>query len=384
MSFIRRRIALAVVAVLLARSAAAASGAAVLDGRQKPDAGKGAIDDRLKRVAADVFSRTDRADEDIAELKSILAIDPQSAQAHMLLGIAYRTKGTPDLMGEAAAELRQALSLDPSLLPAHLYLAHLYLDLARPERAKEELQAALAQVPGQPQCLALLAESERQLGNAKGALDLAAQALKDSPDFAEARFYEGLALYDLGRHDAAIADFERVVEQGGRRPEVYSSLGAAYLETRRFDQAIASLTEAIKLDPSRPEPMIQLARAYRLSGDLSHVEAPLAHARSMIGETAVSAADQQIQRNLYLEEGLLRLQLKQLDAASRSLRKVVDLDSNFGPGHRYLAELYIRQGLYAKAQDQAVRAEKLGSPLPADLQKTLQEKLRAGPPKGRE
>src|SRR5262245_9838811 len=105
------------------------------------------VDERLKRVAEDVFSRTDRVDADIAELKAILAIEPRSAQAHMLLGIAYRTKASSDLMGEAAGELRQALEIDPSLIPARLYLAHLYLDLARPERAREELQSALAQMP---------------------------------------------------------------------------------------------------------------------------------------------------------------------------------------------------------------------------------------------
>lgn len=377
MSRIPTRILRALVVVLLAGIV----GSPPLLARQQ--AAAPSSDARLNRVAADIFAGTPRLEEDITELKAILAQDPQSAQAHMLLGIAYRTKGSPDLLGEATGELRQAIQLDPSLAPARLYLAHLYLDLARPERAKEELQAALAQFPGQPQFLALLGEAERQVGNPKAALDYTGQALEKSPDFAEARYYHGLALYNLGRRDEAIQDFEQAVNAGGRRPEVYSSLGSAYIAAGRYDQAIASLTEAIKLDPSSPAPMIDLARAYRLKGELSRAEAPLAHVRSMVGTTAVSGADQQIQRDVYLEEGLLRLELKQLDAAARSFRKVVDVDASFGPGHRYLAEVYIRQGLYTKAQDQALRAEKLGSPLPAALQKTLDEKLRATRPKGR-
>src|SRR3954469_11270971 len=116
------------------------------------------IDQRLGAVAKDVFSGTTNVDADIAELKSILSTDPKSAQAHMLLGIAYVTKRSSDLMGEAAGELRQAIDLDPSLVAARLYLAHLYLDLGRPERAREQLQAALTQVPGQPQLLALMGE----------------------------------------------------------------------------------------------------------------------------------------------------------------------------------------------------------------------------------
>src|SRR5215471_21751895 len=329
------------------------------------------IDERLTRVAADVFSRTDRADANIAELKSILAIDPRSAQAHMLLGIAYRTKGSSDLMGEAAGELRQAIDLDPSLIPARLYLSHLYLDLGRPERAREELQAALTRVPGQPQLQALLAECERQLGKPDTALDLTAQALKNDPSFAEARYYQGLALYDLKRRDEAIEAFEQVLQAGGKRAEVYASLGNAYLEAGRFDAAIKNLTDGVYLEPSRADLLIQLARAYRLKGQLTQAATWLSRAGTLVPATAVSAADQQTQRDLSFEDGLVRLKQNQLEAAARSLKKAVDVDPGYGPGYRYLAEVYLRQGLYSRALDQATRAEKLGSPLPDDLQKTL-------------
>lgn len=377
----RGRIMRGLVTVVLAGVGVSTDPARLL-ARQQAAPVQPSIDQRLALVAADVFSRTDRVDADIAELKSILALDPRSAQAHMLLGIAYRTKGSSDLMGEAAGELRQAIDLDPSLMPARLYLAHLYLDLGRPERARDELQSALAKTPGQPQLQALLGESERQVGKPAAALDLTEQALTSNPKYAEARYYKGLALYDLKRRDEAIAEFEQVLKDGGLRPEVYGSLGAAYLEAGRVDDAIATLTEGIKLDAARLEPMIALARAYRLKGQLARAEAALTHVKTLVGPTAVSAADQQIQRDLYLEEGLLRLKQAQLDAAVRSLRKVVDLDPNYGPGYRYLAEAYLRQGLYTRAQDQATRADKLGAPLPDDLQKTLQSKLRASRPKG--
>jgi Tfp pilus assembly protein PilF len=374
-----RRIERGFAAVLLAGFFTAA---VPLAARAQADPAQISVDERLKRVAADVFAGADRIDANIAELKAILAADPRSAQAHRLLGLAYSTKGSADLMGEAVGELRQALTLDPSSAQTRLYLAHLYLDLARPERARDELQIALEKIPGQPQFLALLGESERQLGNPDKSLELVTQALKADPTFAEARYYLGLALYDLKRRDEAIKAFEDVVQGGGKRPEVYASLGSAYLEAGRFDDAIKSLTDGITLDPSRPEPVIQLARAYRLKGQLAKADLWLTRARSIAPPTAVSGADQLIQRDLSFEEGLIRLKQVQLAAAARSLKKAVDLDPNYGPGYRYLAEVYLRQGLYASAVDQATRAEKLGSPLPDDLQKTLQEKARAGRPKG--
>ena len=35
----------------------------------------------------------------------------------------------------------------------------------------------------------------------------------------------------------------------------------------------------------------------------------------------------------------------------------LDADPNYGPAYRYLAEGYLRQGLYTRAQDQATRAD---------------------------
>ena len=336
---------------------------------------------RLSEIAKDLFSPAPSVDADITQLKAVLAADPKSAQAHMLLGLAYRTKGSADLMGEAVSELRQAIGLDPSLVPARVYLAHLYLDLGRPERAQDELQAALTQLPGQPQLQALLAECQRQLGKPAAALELTEQALRADPSMAEARYYQGQALYDLKRRDDAIHAFEQAIRDGGRRPEVYGSLGTALLDAGRVDEAIVNLTEAVKLNPSRPEPMLPLARAYRLKGQLARADAALKTVRSLVGTSGLSGADQQVQRDLNFEEGLLRLRQTQLEPAAQALRKAIDLDPTYGPAYRYLAEVYLRQHLYSRAQDQAARAEKLGSPLPEDLQKALRDRTSAGPPK---
>src|SRR5204862_7355045 len=92
-------------------------------------AAQASIQARLDRVRADLFSKPERVNDDIRELKDILALDPRSAEGHLLLGIAYRTLGSEDLMGEAVAELRQALELNPDFVPARFYLGHLYLDL---------------------------------------------------------------------------------------------------------------------------------------------------------------------------------------------------------------------------------------------------------------
>ena len=296
-----------------------------------------ALRERVNRIGSDLFSPTPHPAEAIKELKAILAIAPDLPEAHLLLGVAYRAQGNPDLMGEAVAELRQALALNPELTQARMILARIYLDLARASRARDELQVALEKVPDNPQLLTLMAEAERQLGNPKRTVELTRQVLTIDPKFDQARYYLGLALIDLQQHAAAIQELERVVQSGSNPAESNLSLGMAYLETRRLDDAVKVLREATRADPSRPEGHIQLARAYRLKGLLNDAARELKLAAP--GTTgSLSALYQNIEVDYYLEEGLLRMARGNLDTAVQSLERVLTLDPKNAVAQKSLAD----------------------------------------------
>jgi tetratricopeptide (TPR) repeat protein len=315
---------------------------------QPPDAA--AIRERLTRVGSDLFSPTPHPDEAVRELKAILAVAPDSPEAHLLLGVAYRAQNQPDLMGEAVAELRQALALNPDLTQARLILARIYLDLARASRAREELQSALERMPNEPQLLTLLAEAERQMGNPKRAVELTRQVLATSPALAQARYYLGLALLDLDQPGAAIQELERVAATGANPAEANLSLGVAYLETRRFDDAVRVLREAVRANPQSPEGHIQLARAYRLKGLLNDAARELQLAAPGTSGT-LAALYQNVEVGFYLEEGLLRLAQGRLDGAVQSLEKVLTLDARHAVAQQGLAEA--RKRLRERAQKKA-------------------------------
>jgi tetratricopeptide (TPR) repeat protein len=348
------------------------------------DAAKPSMRERLNRVGADVFSHPDRITETIRELKDILALDPRSSEAHLLLGIAYRTQGSAEMMGEAKAELVQALELNPGNVPARFYLASLYLELGRAAKAREEIDTALTQLPGRPQFLALLGEAERQLKNPRRSVELNTQALQADESFAQARYYLALALSDLGQRDQAIQELERVIGSGPKVVEPYLSLGTAYLEAGRLDVALAALRQGIAIEPSRPDLRIQLARAYRLKGSLDAAEEQLKLAKPT-GTTAPASTfnQQQVDSDFYLEQGLVRLQQGRLEAAAEALQKVLDMDPDQGPANRGLAEVYLLQGSYARSAEYAARAEKLGFPLPEVKRKLLQAKLQGKAKTGR-
>ena len=57
-----------------------------------------------------------KAEQTIRECKGVLATDPRSAPAHMLLALAYIAKGSIAMVADAKAELQQTLDIDPELL----------------------------------------------------------------------------------------------------------------------------------------------------------------------------------------------------------------------------------------------------------------------------
>ena len=366
---------LLVVSLFLAASRAALPTPCWSSESAQAEAGKAPVQERLNRVRTELFSRPDRIADAIGTLKGILAAEPRSAEAHLLLGIAYRMQGSPEFLGEAVAELRQALELNPGYVPARYYLAQLYLQLGRAERARQEMEAALTHAPKHPQFLGVLAEAERQLGNPRRSVELTREALQADASFAEARYYLGLALFDLGKRNEAIQEFERVVQSGPPLPEPYLSLGTAYLEAGRVDDALATLNQGSKMNPSRTDIRIQLARAYRMKGLLDRAEAQLKRAVPGGNATLSAPFAEQTEFDFFQEQGLLRLQQKRLAEAGDMFRKLLEMDPDHGPTNRHLAEVYLQQGSYRQALEHATRAEKLGFPLASEKRDLLDAQI---------
>ena len=292
----------------------------------------------MNRVGTDLFSPSPHAAEDIQELKAILAVAADSAEAHLLLGIAYRAQNSPDLLGEAVAELRQAIALKPDLTLARLTLARLYMDMARPSRAREELETALETMPDSPQLLSLLGETDRALNNAQHSVELNRRALQIDPAFAQARYYLGLALLDLKQYPEAIRELQQVAQSGANPAESYLALGVAQLSARHTDEAIAALHEALRADASSAEAHIQLARAYRLKGRLRDAAKELDLA--VPGATGgVNALYRHLETDLYMEQGLVRMQQGLLESAAEAFRKVLAADAKHVEARQRLAEV---------------------------------------------
>lgn len=290
----------------------------------------------------------------------MLATDPRSAPAHMLLAMAYTATNSVAMIADAKAEYQQALDIDPTLLWARFFLARLYVDQGLNEKAQEQLEIGLKQSPGLPNYLSLLGEVRRKLGDPKASLELNNKALEADPTMTPVHYFLALAYVDLKQDQQAIAEFEKVIHTSYVTPEMYNSLASLYLTKKQYGEAEDLCRKAVLLNPSRFDAYLTLARVYNAQ-HLSDKALEVLRSALPDGTTfAVSEYYQGLQADLAVERGAAYADKKMYAQAIDAYARALDFDPRRAAIHRRLAELYQQTGNPAQAALQTKEADKLG------------------------
>jgi len=300
-----------------------------------------------------------RPEQTIREVKRVLAADPRSAPAHMLLGLAYVALGSTDRIADAKAELQQALDLDPELLWARFYLARLYFDQGLSEKAQEQLERGLKQSPGLPHFLSLLGEVRRELGDPGASVELNRRALDAGNTMTPAHYFLGLAYLDLKQEQAAMAEFEKAIQSPLVTPETYNALASLYIKRQRFAAAEELCRKAIALDRSRPDAYLNLARVYNGQNASDKALEVLRAALREGKEFPATEYYQGVQADLAVERGVAYTAKKMYAPAIEEYARALDFDPRRAVIHRRLAELYRQKGDPAGAALHTKEADKL-------------------------
>jgi tetratricopeptide (TPR) repeat protein len=302
-----------------------------------------------------------KAEQAIRECKGVLAADPRSAPAHMLLGLAYLAKGSTAMIADAKAELQQALDLDPELLLARFYLARLYFDQGLNEKAQEQLERGLKQQPGLSNYLSLLGEVRRKLGDPGASLELNRKALEADATMTPAHYFLGLAYLDLKQEQAAMAEFEKAIHSSYVTPEMYNSLASLYIKNQQFAAAEDLCRKSIALDRSRPDAYLNLARVYNARHASDKALEALRAALPEGKEFPASQYYQDLQADLAVERGVAYTAKKMYAQAIHEYVRALDFDPRRAVIHRRLAELYRQKGDPAGAALHTKEADRLES-----------------------
>jgi tetratricopeptide (TPR) repeat protein len=305
-----------------------------------------------------------KVEQAIRECKVVLAADPRSAPAHMLLGLAYIAKGSVDMVADAKAELQQTLDIDPELVWARFYLARLYLEQGLSEKAQEQLEIGLKQSPGLPQLLSLLGEVRRKLGDPGASLELNRKALEADATLTPAHYFLALAYLDLKQEEPAIAEFEKVIHTPYVTPEMYNALASLYIRKKQFAEAEDLCRKAIALNPSRPDAYLNLARVYNAQHASDKALEVLRAALPEGKEFAVSEYYQGLQADIAVERGAAYTDKKMYALAIGEYARALEFDPRRAVIHRRLAELYLqkadpaRAALHTKEADQIEKRQR--------------------------
>ena len=247
-----------------------------------------ALDPASSQIAselAEVYARQGQMKEAVELADAALKLDGDNWDAHRLLGMLYADlagRGEAGRTGtvnasawqHAVDHLERALGdTQPDMTAGiRLTLGRMYFQHQDYDKAIGTLKRLLADGPGLPQGIALLAETYAAAGKQSEAIALLKDAVEEEPSF-----YSALAeAYDNQQRFAEAASaYEKASEQNPRDADLKIKRAAALLnlpETASAAQARALLLDVTKTDPNASWPLYLLARALRLLGDLDGSE----------------------------------------------------------------------------------------------------------------
>ncbi|HET9252048.1 MAG TPA: tetratricopeptide repeat protein [Candidatus Eisenbacteria bacterium] len=121
---------------------------------------------------------------------------------------------------------------------------------------------------GKGYAVSMLSEYYEDRGDQDSALVYAEAALAAEPTNHRYWVRAGTILYNLGRHEEAIARLTEAIRRGSRRAEAYNNLGLSFMRTNRPSLAIPHFRSAVAADSTRPDYPQNLGVALFQSGQV--------------------------------------------------------------------------------------------------------------------
>jgi tetratricopeptide (TPR) repeat protein len=306
------------------------------------------IANRLQHAAKFLAVGNNERAED--ELQSVLHTAPDDHRALDLLGVVrvlqHRESDAEDLF-------RRVVQIKPDLASGHAHLGLLYLQVGRSEEAIPQLREAVRLDPARTDASDALvrlwrdqAQAATKTGDSSTALALLNDAQKVAPKNADLQFEFGMAALQMFLWDDAIEAFRQTLQLRKNDPMAVWGLGRAYMGQSNFEDARRQFARYVAQRPDDSAGHCALGMA------LAALERS-AEARTQF-EQSIALAPTQTES--YFRLGLLDLDSKDLDAAARNLRLVLERDPKHAGAMAALGQLEFERKHYTEASDMLQRA----------------------------
>ena len=295
----------------------------------------GSTHPRLSLQLATLYGKTGRWPEMREQVTHALAVRPDDAEAHNLLGIALQNLADP---AGAAACHRRALALRSPYPSASINLGNALQTLGELTEAIDCYEQALRQSPDSTEAHSNLAQALLRSGDAGAAKTHLERVVRLRPDDADAHNRLGLALLDLGAGEAALACFRKALALQPDNPALLCNVSTALQGLGQADEAIDCLKQALSQRPDFAEAHNNLGIILHKEGKLKQAMAAFEQALSLKPEYADSYSNL---GNVLLENG-------EVDAALSHYRKALALRPDHGDAHHNFSQALLLCGDYRR------------------------------------
>lgn len=310
------------------------------------DSNASVLQDAAREIAAGRLADAEN------KLQLVLDSTPREYRARDLLGVVRVLQHREP---EAEQCFRRVVREKADFAPAHAHLGLLYLQVSRAEEAVPQLREAISLDPARSDASEALvrilqdqAQAAATAGNFEKGLALLTDARRYAPGNADVELEFGTMALQMSLWQDAIEAFQQTLKlrKGKSDPIALYGLGRAFLGLWEFEDAQQQFARYVEL---RPDDVSGHCALGMTLAALEHLE----EARAQF-ERAIALAPGQTES--YFRLGLLDIDSKDLDAAARNLRHVLDREPKHAAALSALGRVSFAQKRYTEAVDLLQRA----------------------------
>ncbi len=285
-----------------------------------------------------------RLDAEI-ELATALASPPESETDLLALANTLDQLGRPELAAEALQKVRAAGNLRADGL---WLLADLQLRLHRASEASQTLDAYVALKPRDPAIPRRRGQIELMAGRLEPALEAFEDARDLDPSDSEALFGMGSVLFQGNNPEAAIKILRRALELKPGDSRSLHLLGLSLAAMQRYPEAVDELAKAAAVPGSEARVYFDLGNARRRAGDDEGAREALSRYQALFRKSEEENNRAQLVVQL-LNQGRQQLQSSQMEPATASFNRVLEVEPDNWPAHSLLAKIDLSGGRFQRA-----------------------------------
>ena len=259
-----------------------------------------------------------------------VALDPSSAESHLLLGLIYAPL---DYSQRAESAYRKAITLDPSLLEAYQRLADLLRAQGRLPESEALLRRTITHSPDAPGPRLSLAAIQLDKTRHHDVLETLKPVLESGSPPVAALYLAGKAWQASGQTKRAAESLRAAVMSAPEFGDARHALGSILANEGKFPDALVELRKAVELDPRNPAYRYALANALR--SDRSNPE-NITMARAEF-ESAIELNPRDPFAHYYY--GNILEEQSQSPAAIREYERTLEIEPTFSSARHRLGSL---------------------------------------------